>query len=432
MKKATTILLLLALCTAATIQAQEHQTTVSTINDNDAVVRQYIDHTINKLNLLGQAAAKLFYDTCNFIEVRYDPVESDPLNSGNITVKGMTLTINDPDGEGVYSIHLRQSDLESVVRDLGTNLIYMDDDSDTMAASATTSSNTSTRINLAKEQSVRQAQRELQNAKKELQRARNEILNASREIQNNLNATDSTQPSVRVATVKKHHNGKKKNKKRYSQGDRTSIAFLWGFNNWGSDHFNGLSGLDGAYDLRTSFSSWQLELQYAFVKTRHFSIGAGIGYESDIYKFNSPLVYMDHTTGLLNDYMATGTGGTGYEALLAASPDQWSSRLVTRYFSLPVTLGLRLGKIHIGLTALPAIGLNTRHTGLKHQIEERRIDLWQSDDISKHLRPYKLDVRLDLRYKHFGIFTQVATSTLFRTEGTPDVYPFKIGFILKY
>ena len=73
------------------------------------------------------------------------------------------------------------------------------------------------------------------------------------------------------------------------------FRFHWGFNNWGTSQLNGLSGIsDAAYNLKTSFSSYQLSMGYNIMNSRTIEAGVGIGYESDVYKYNTPEVnYVD-------------------------------------------------------------------------------------------------------------------------------------------
>ena len=217
--------------------------------------------------------------------------------------------------------------------------------------------------------------------------------------------------------------------------DRFSPSFLWAFNNWGDQWYNGLSKLDGAYNLKTSFTSWQLEMQYAVVMTRHFNLSLGVGYELDIYEFSDPLVDIDANGNIHNTIDAL--PNQSYNDFIIANQcfdgtnlNDWSSQMVTRYISVPVTLGFRANEFEIGFTALPALALNTRHTGIKHKLDTRNIDYQDITSIGNQLAPYKIDLRVDMRFYHIGLFLQVATSPLF-ISSTQDLYPIKFGFIIK-
>ena len=217
--------------------------------------------------------------------------------------------------------------------------------------------------------------------------------------------------------------------------DRFSPSFLWAFTNWGDQWYNGLSKLDGAYNLKTSFSSWQLEAQYAVIMTRHFKFLLGVGYESDIYKFSNPLVEIDANGNIRNAIDAL--PNQSYSDFIASNHifdgtnlNDWSSKLVARYISLPVSLGFRTDSFDIGFTALPALTINMRNCGLKQELDTRNIEHRSVTDISNSLAPYKIDLRIDMRFHHIGLFLQVATSPLFQSSNQ-DLYPIKFGFIIK-
>ena len=210
---------------------------------------------------------------------------------------------------------------------------------------------------------------------------------------------------------------KKKHSKDY---DRTDFDFHWGFNNWGTSPVNGLVGMsDPGYDLRTSFSSYQLSYNYRVLMTDHFALMIGVGYESDVYKFNKP--YVDYTSGA---FAAIDTNGAnGY----------FSTRFVTRYVQLPIGVAYsakanRKG-YNLKLSAIPALGWCGKHTGLKHELHQKGSNPQDHTNLKEALNPYKLDVRLDMDFGgSLGVFLQVATLPVF-VEGT-KIYPIKIGFKL--
>lgn len=204
----------------------------------------------------------------------------------------------------------------------------------------------------------------------------------------------------------------------YNPSDRSNFDFHWGFNNWGSTPYNGLMGMsDAGYDLHTSFSSYQLSENYSIILRRHFACGIGLGYESDVYKFNSP--YVDYNNGAFT--AKDSTTANGY----------FSSRFVTRYVQLPIHLTYYAKANHKGfqtsLSIIPALGFTGNHTGLKHQVHQRGRDPQDQRNLSDDLNPYKLDVRLDLSMKGgLGIFVQASTLPVF-VQGA-KIYPIKIGF----
>lgn len=435
--------------------AQPGGTPVESRTENAAMLRQTISRPITHLKVLQNSAVNLIYDTANYIDVWYNPNQGNPLDDNFIAIKGMTLVIDDPEGDAVYFVHLKESDLQSVYRDMKAQIEYRFHSDSTVAISETTNAQdvpyeqkTST-SDLALRKALNEAQRELEKAKSESAEtiAAGDIITETVEAVEDFE-TQEFDESLPIETVIVDENEDSENdysshyyyrygdkELSFSTSDRIGFGILWGFNNWGSEWHNGLSSLDGTYNLKTSFSSWQLEIQYAVAMTRHFDLSLGIGYESDIYRFTTPLVSAD-ANGRFQDVITT-LPYQNYDDYLqdnqlfaSTQLNDWSSRLVTRYIGMPVTLGLRFDDFKISLTALPALALNTRHTGLKHILKTDGIKYCDNEDISSFITPYKLDLRLEIRYSVFGIFAQVATTSLFSDNGT-EVFPFKIGFEIK-
>lgn len=208
--------------------------------------------------------------------------------------------------------------------------------------------------------------------------------------------------------------------KKEAYGNPCQFDFLWGFNNWGGSPFTGLMGMsDAGYSLRTSFSSYQLEGYYNLILTRHFNFGLGLGYESDIYKFSNDYV----------DYRADAF--TAIDTLAAGG--YYSTRFVTRYVQLPVHIGWRVKEsshegFRIELAAIPALGWCGKHTGLKHEFHQDGTNPQDQRNLTDAVNPFKLDVRLKLKFSGIGVFLQVATMPLF-LDGT-KIYPIKLGFFL--
>ena len=450
--------LFLALATFGGINAQQVITETVTVADNIVSKRQNINRPITQLIVEGKSAVQLVYDTTNFIVVSFSENEANPLDERWVIVKGMTLAINDPEGWSIYEVHLKKSDLKIIKNNIKTQILYtsapyLDLDTDSITLSPLTTGN------LARNQQLDEARHQLDEARHQLIEARKELSKAlvkkhgervetyTYTVNDSIDSTSDFIPLEPIEVIESNEvietvvdddttvTRKPRPKKyHYNFEDRTGGALLWGFNNWGSEWYNGLNKMGGAYELRTSFSSWQLELSYAVIMTRHFYLDIGIGYESDIYKFSTPIIDIDEN-GILQDRNTVylNSNYSNYTAVNQAFEgtrlDDWSSRLVTRYLSLPVEMVVRFGDdFKIGLAAIPALALSSSHTGLKHEIETRDLEYQDVENISKFITPYKLDLRLSMRYEHFGVFAQVATTSLFTDK---DVYPIKIGLIIK-
>lgn len=206
-------------------------------------------------------------------------------------------------------------------------------------------------------------------------------------------------------------------KVKYTRDDRLNFDFHWGFQNWGSAPYSGFMGMsEPSYNVRTSFSSFQLSENYSLVMTRHFACGIGVGYESDVYKFNEP--YVDYVDG--NFAVVDNTPTNGY----------YSTNFVTRYVQLPIHFTYYAqpnhNKFHITMSVIPAIGYCSNHTGIKHELHRDGRNAHDQHNINDALYPFKMDVRLDMKFRGIGVFVQMATLPVLMYGKA--IYPLKIGF----
>lgn len=201
------------------------------------------------------------------------------------------------------------------------------------------------------------------------------------------------------------------------------LSFAWAFNNWGDAPLSGLNGMSGTYSLGTTFSSYQLALIYTPLNVKHWVIGIGVGYESDIYRFSGDT----YTSVIPTDNPDVST--FGYKVL---GNGTWSSRLVARYVTLPISFMYKpTKKFGIGLAAIPGLNYTSSNTGLKHKGKSFFDNSKMSDveDVSRVMNPYKLDARLTLAFGNIGVFVQVPTMPVLKNMDR-EVYPIKFGFIL--
>ena len=404
---------------------------------------QAINRYITRLAVKQSSTVKVIYDTTNYIDVYYNPQLGNPINDKFVAVRGSTLVIDDPEGDALYFIHLKQSDLEFVSADRTATVTYNLGDSIedwetqkvTNNQSQVTGYQKTTTDNLALQQTLDEARKSMEEARKAMAEARKQI---KEQKASELRAhTESNKEDRELETDDEEWDTEYDEEvmtSDYDWSERVESAFLWGFTNWGDKWYNGLAKMDGAYNLKTSFSSYQIELQYAVIMSRHFNLSLGVGYESDVYHFATPLVDFD-ATGLPTDRIASlpnqsYSDFTNDNQLFASTNlGDWSSRMVTRYVGLPVGMGLRFDDFKICITALPALALNGKHSGLKHKLDTDGIVYQDVTDIQQFVKPYKLDVRLDMLYNCVGIFVQVATMPML--TGTKDIFPFKIGLTIK-
>ena len=201
------------------------------------------------------------------------------------------------------------------------------------------------------------------------------------------------------------------------------LSFAWAFNNWGDAPLSGLNGMSDPYSLGTTFSSYQLALIATPLNYEHWTLGIGVGYESDIYRFAG------------DTYMSIGETGnpevsTFYHKELGNA--RWASRLVARYVTMPVSVMWKpTRKFGIALAAIPGLNYTSSNTGLKHKGKSYTDNAKMTDveDASRIMNPYKLDARLTLVFRNIGVFMQVPTMPVLKNMDR-EVYPIKFGFIL--
>lgn len=218
------------------------------------------------------------------------------------------------------------------------------------------------------------------------------------------------------------HKAERIEKKANGHATDFRFDFLWGFHNWGTTPYNGLMRMSDGYALNTSFSSYQLEAVYYPFVNRHWRLGVGLGYGSDVYKF-------------AHDYVALLQGADQPTMFCVVYPDdggQWSTRLVARYIELPLMVRWSpsaSSSFFIGLAAIPGLNYNGKHTGLKYKAEYITGEYNNKTSAAEILNPFRLDARLSIGWQRFYAFAQVATMPV-NTGMDKEVYPIKVGLAI--
>lgn len=357
---------------------------------------------ITNIKALAKTHLVWIHDKECYVQISYDEQQVNPQGKYNVTVENNTLTFNDETGKYNYELHLDSTNVDITINGAEVDVTFP---------------------NGARQTQYSITESTLSSIANEFKGLIDELVNVFDSVSSATAAKSKVNPSTAS-------NGKKK--RQYSVSERTNFDFHWAFNNWGDQWYNGLMKMDGPYNLRTSFSSYQLSENYAVVMTPHTKLSIGIGYESDVYKFTDNYVTMDATTGALATQDQAGvdavSGVTG--SLLG----DWSTRLVTRYVTLPIEFEYRdmgiLKGFKMAIGVIPGLSFSSKNTGLKHELERRGRNYQDNQEgVSKFINPYKLDVRLTFKRKGFGVFLQVPTMPVFIDTGT-KVYPIKIGFVI--
>ncbi len=359
-------------------------------------------NSITNIQALGKTHLVWIHDKECYVQISYDQQQIDPKGEYYVSVDNNTLTFNDGTGKLNYELHLDSNNVEITL--------------DGSEVEVTFPNGVRHTVNSIVESSFTSIGNELKGLIDELVYVFDSVSNAT-------SAKSNSSSNV-------NNNGKKRRK--YSVADRTNFDFHWGFNNWGDQWYNGLMKMEGPYNLRTSFSSYQLSENYAIVMTPHTKLSIGIGYESDVYKFTDNYVSMDVTNGALMTQDQAGVDAVSNVA--GSNLGNWSTRLVTRYVTMPIEFEYRdkgvLRNFRISLGVIPGLSFSSKNTGLKHELEQRGRNYQDSQSgVSRFINPYKLDVRLTFKRKGLGMFLQVPTLPVFIDTAT-KVYPIKIGFML--
>lgn len=359
-------------------------------------------NSITNIKAAGKTHLVWIHDKECYVQISYDQQQIDPKGEYYVSVDNNTLTFNDGTGKLNYELHLDSNNVEITL--------------DGSEVEVTFPNGVRHTVNSIVESSFTSIGNELKGLIDELVYVFDSVSNAT-------SAKSNSSPNV-------NNDGKKRRK--YSVADRTNFDFHWGFNNWGDQWYNGLMKMEGPYNLRTSFSSYQLSENYAIVMTPHTKLSIGIGYESDVYKFTDNYVSMDVTNGALMTQDQAGVDAVSNVA--GSNLGNWSTRLVTRYVTMPIEFEYRdkgvLRNFRISLGVIPGLSFSSKNTGLKHELEQRGRNYQDSQSgVSRFINPYKLDVRLTFKRKGLGMFLQVPTLPVFIDTAT-KVYPIKIGFML--
>lgn len=359
--------------------------------------------SITSIKVLGNSRVVWVHDTEPYVQVSWFTTDIEQPEKYGITIEGNELTFEDHLGRFYYELHLDSSTKVHVIVDGNSRFAWPN--------------------GKKTEISSRMENTSISGVFSELKGLVDELMTTYDSV-----ASSGGQSS----DMSKAFVNSPRSKRKYTFADRTNLDFHWAFNNWGDQPYNGLMKMDGPYNLRTSFSSYQLSENYAVIMTDHFKLNIGIGYESDVYKFTDNYVSMDATTGALTTQNQAGVDAVS--GITGSNLGDWSSRFVTRYVTLPVEFEYRdksaLRSWRIKLGVVPGLSFNSSHTGLKHELEKRGRNYQDvQEGVSKFVNPYKLDVRFTVKWNWLGFFIQLPTMPVFIDTDT-KVYPIKLGFMI--
>ncbi len=204
---------------------------------------------------------------------------------------------------------------------------------------------------------------------------------------------------------------------------------LWGFHNWGEAD-NSMTGLSDANAVRTTFNNFQWAFQWKLIKKEHCDLSVGIGFEWDRYKFNNNYVHLasNGDKGYFETWDAATLAANG---LPFAEVDEWKTRLITRYVTMPLTYSVYFAnqKAEATIGVVPGMRLDGKKTGMRYFYDDGTIEYEERIDASAYLNTFKVDVLAMVRFRGFGLYVQVPTMPINRNMNV-DLYPIKFGIVM--
>ncbi|MDD2577592.1 MAG: outer membrane beta-barrel protein, partial [Bacteroidales bacterium] len=197
----------------------------------------------------------------------------------------------------------------------------------------------------------------------------------------------------------------------------TSLQLGYGILGWS----NRVSSVDnlfaspkGQYSLSYS-DSWSLGFRYEYKLNKRWAISTGLGYESNIFRFENNVLLTDINGDKRIDF--------------DLSPIETESKLVARYVTVPLFVMFKVHKsfnVHVG--AIAGVNFRTSSTGFKRdyeipnaEVEER----WGKK--YDNFKPLKLDVQAGFGWNSINFYAKYSLIPLFKDNKEIEVYPFSVG-----
>ena len=208
----------------------------------------------------------------------------------------------------------------------------------------------------------------------------------------------------------------KENKKKKA-GD---ISFQLGYGILGWS--NRVSGIDdlfaspkGQYILRYS-DSWSFGFRYDAKISKRWTISSGIGYESNIFRFENNVVLTTINGDRRIDFETNN--------LIDAE-----SKLVARYVTVPLFIKYRVVKnftLHAG--AIAGVNFRTSSTGFKRDYEQQNKEIEERWGTKyDNFKPLKLDVQAGFGWNSVNFYAKYSLIPLFKDNKEIELYPYSVG-----
>ncbi|MFA7081216.1 MAG: outer membrane beta-barrel protein [Bacteroidales bacterium] len=199
------------------------------------------------------------------------------------------------------------------------------------------------------------------------------------------------------------------------------LQFGYGILGWS----NKVSNVDGLfaspqdqYSLRYG-NSWTLGFRYWINLSRRWSITTGIGYESNIFRFD-------------NNVKLTDIGGEKRIAYETDPTVNAKTKLVARYVTLPLFLSFNVvEKLNIHIGAIAGVNFRSSSTGFKRNFDDPKGEVKERWGTKyDNFKPLKLDLQAGFGWKGINFYVKYALTPLFKDNREITVYPFSVGLSL--
>ncbi|MBO6118571.1 MAG: outer membrane beta-barrel protein [Bacteroidales bacterium] len=202
--------------------------------------------------------------------------------------------------------------------------------------------------------------------------------------------------------------------KAKATGRKTLMGLSLGYGNLGLTDFtmpNRLFDASGNPLDKNKFdggTQWSIRLKIIFYRNKQFSIHTGLGYESNIFKFQD--VY--------------------FPSPLTASGNLAEEKLVARYVTVPLQFKYKLSKpfsLHAGL--IGGVNFNNSHTGEKFLLSADNFDYTARKEF-KDFNPFKLDAQAGFTLYRLTFYFKYGILNTFKSDSDFSAHAMSWGISL--
>lgn len=189
---------------------------------------------------------------------------------------------------------------------------------------------------------------------------------------------------------------------------------ILGWSNRVSSIDNLFASPKGQYTLSYS-DSWSLGFRYVYKLNKRWVISTGLGYESNIFRFENNVMLTDINGDKRIDF--------------DLSPIETESKLVARYVTVPLFVKFKVYKsfnVHVG--AIAGVNFRTSSTGFKRDYEIPNAEVEERWGTKyDNFKPLKLDVQAGFGWNSVNFYAKYSLIPLFKDNKEIELYPYSVG-----